>query len=64
MIQKGEEVTIEQEQRPENIFSQVDSIEIIALDKEPLQKQLINALTIEAIPRPENIEQMTVELNK
>ena len=52
---------IEEKQRPENIFNQVDSIAIIAIEKEPLQTQLINELIIYGLERPENILQRTGE---
>ena len=52
---------IEKIPRPENIFSQIDSIEIIALEKEPLQTQLINELIIYSLERPENLLQKVTE---
>ena len=38
---------IKKQERPENIQEQRDCIEIVAVEKEPIQRQLINALIME-----------------
>ena len=43
-------------------MEQRDAIEILGMEKEPLQLQAINQLIIYAVPRPENIVQKTSEV--
>ena len=39
-----EELTILREQRPENVIEEIDSIEILPFEREPLTYQLIDEL--------------------
>ena len=43
-----EEFTILKQERPENVIEEIDSIEFVALEKEPLVYQLIDELLIES----------------
>ena len=54
-----DELTILRKEKPENIMEQIDSIEIISLEKEPLTYQLIEELIIGGLIRPENEIQLT-----
>ena len=48
-------------ERPENVIDAIDSIEIIAPEKEPLTDQLIEELTIGGLIKPENEYEMIEE---
>ena len=49
---KSHELTILKTEKPENIIEQIDSIELISLDKEPLTYQLIEEIFIAGLVRP------------
>ena len=57
LAQKTGELLIEAKDRPENVFEQRDAIEILGMEKDPLQLQPINQLFIAAVPKPENFVQ-------
>ena len=61
-MQLFQDQEIEAKERPENVFEQRDAIEILGMEKEPLQLQPINQLFIAAVPRPENLVQHTGEI--
>ena len=57
-----ERIHLEKTKRPENDMEQRDSIEIVALEKDPLVRQLIDALYVAGIVKPENDVQRTGEM--
>ena len=55
--------TLTRQEKPENQIEPRDSIEITSLEKEPLSRQLINALFIAGFERPENEIQRSEEMD-
>ena len=62
-LEEGREsINIEKTARPDNDIEQRDSIEIISLEKDPLVRQLIDALYVAGIVKPENDVQRSGEM--
>jgi len=57
-----ERIQLEKTERPDNDIEQRDSIEIVSLEKDPLVRQLIDALYVSGISKPENDVQRTGEM--
>ena len=62
LSQENKEIFIQKKEKEENIVEPRDSIEVISLEKYPLERQLINALIVQGLEKPENEVQLAQEV--
>ena len=63
LSKENKEIFIQKKEKEENIIESRDSIQVISLEKDPLQKQLINALIVEGFEKAENEIQRAEEVS-